>query len=136
MKVAAIISLAVLTVVLTVAANLMLKRGAHESTAGVFLNLIGWQTFAGFVAFGLALVAYTLLLRYVPLHFAASITSAKFIGIILAAWFVLHERVNPQQWAGMALIAIGILVVSMAKPISDDAPQGSSSPLTDEGSAP
>lgn len=136
MRVTTIISLAVLTVALTVAANLFLKRGAHESTAGVFLNLIGWQTFAGFVAFGLALVAYTLLLRYVPLHFAASITAAKFIGIILAAWFVLHERVNPQQWAGMALIAVGILVVSMAKSSPEEAPQGSSSPLTDEGSTP
>jgi len=134
MKVLAIILLAFLTIALTVGANLLLKRGAHESTTGLFLNLVGWQTFAGFIAFGLALIAYTLLLRFVPLHFAASITAAKFIGIVLAAWFVLHERVNVQQWAGMAMIAVGILVVSLAKSPDEEPAEDTTTPAVDERS--
>ena len=109
-----IIITASLTVGLTVAANLLLKRGSDQETSPLFLGIIGWKTFAGFVCFGLALVAYTMLLKHVPLHFAASITSAKFIGVVLAAWLVLDERIVNQQWAGMTLIAIGILVVSLS----------------------
>ena len=114
MKILMIIITASLTVGLTVAANLLLKRGTDQETSPIFLGLISWKTFAGFFCFGVALVAYTMLLKYVPLHFAASITSAKFIGVVLAAWLVLGERIVSQQWAGMVLIAVGILVVSVS----------------------
>ncbi len=114
MKILMIAVTASLTVGLTVAANLLLKRGSDEETSPVFFGIISWKTFAGFFCFGLALVAYTMLLKYVPLHFAASITSAKFIGVVLAAWLVLDERIVNQQWAGMILIATGILVVSLS----------------------
>lgn len=114
MKMTMIVMTALLTVGLTVAANLLLKKGANETSSPAIFGLIGWRTLGGFAAFGFALIAYTMLLRFVPLHFAASITSAKFICVVLAAWLVLHERVNGQQWLGMALIAIGILVVSIA----------------------
>ena len=83
--------------------------------------MIGWKTFGGWVAFGLALIAYTLLLKFVPLHFAASITSAKFIFVILAAWLILNERIIGPQWIGIILIAAGIAVVSLS---SSDATAG------------
>lgn len=132
MRILAIILLAVLTVGLTVVANLALKRGASEPTSAVFLNIVGWRTIGGFFAFGFALIAYTMLLRFVPLHFAASITAAKFIGVVLAAWFVLHERVHAQQWAGMVLIAVGILVVSLAPTGSSTESDASPGDIADE----
>ena len=88
----------------------------------LLLGLFGWRTLGGFFAFGLALIAYTMLLKYVPLHFAASVTSAKFIGVVLAAAFLLQERVHSQQWTGMALIAIGILVVSLSPRLPEQQP--------------
>jgi drug/metabolite transporter (DMT)-like permease len=113
-KLLIIVIMAALTICLTVAANLFLKKGANEPSSTLILGFIGWKTLAGWMAFGFALIAYTLLLRYVPLHFAASITSAKFIGVVLAAWFILNERIVGQQWIGILLIAIGITVVSLA----------------------
>lgn len=114
MKVLIVVIMAVLTVGLTVAANLFLKRGANEPDSAMVFGFIGWKILIGWVAFGLALIAYTLLLRYVPLHFAASITSAKFIGVVLAAWLILNERIPGQQWLGIFLIALGIVVVSLS----------------------
>ena len=32
----------------------------------MLLGIIGWKTFAGWVAFGFALIAYTMLLKHVP----------------------------------------------------------------------
>jgi drug/metabolite transporter (DMT)-like permease len=119
-KVLLIAILASLTIGLTVAANLLLKRGASAPASEMLLGIIGWKTFAGWVAFGFALIAYTMLLKHVPLHFAASITSAKFIGVILAAWFILNERVVTQQWIGILLIAAGITVISLAARESTD----------------
>ena len=134
MKVMMIFLTAVLTVGLTVAANLLLKKGANETSSPAIFGLIGWRTLGGFAAFGFALIAYTTLLRFVPLHFAASITSAKFICVVLAAWLVLHERGNGQQWLGMALIAIGILVVSLAPRSSELPPAPPSLGVADEPS--
>ena len=122
MKIFMIVMTASLTIGLTVAANLLLKRGSSESASSLLLGLIGWRTLGGFFAFGLALIAYTMLLKYVPLHFAASVTSAKFIGVVLAAAFLLQERVHSQQWTGMALIAIGILVVSLSPRLPEQQP--------------
>ena len=128
MKLLIIVIMAALTICLTVAANLFLKKGANEPSSTLILGFIGWKTLAGWMAFGFALIAYTLLLRYVPLHFAASITSAKFIGVVLAAWFILNERIVGQQWIGILLIAIGITVISLAareSPSADAAPSSS-----------
>ncbi|MCH2161923.1 MAG: EamA family transporter [Phycisphaerales bacterium] len=132
MKLMMILVTAILTVGLTVAANLLLKRGASEPTSPALLGLIGWRTLGGFAAFGFALIAYTILLKYVDLHFAASLTSAKFICVVLAAWMVLGERINGQQWIGMGLIAIGILVVSLTARGTDTKPDSQAMEMSTE----
>ena len=65
MKLLIIVIMAAITIALTVAANLFLKKGANEPSSTLILGFIGWKTLAGWTAFGLALIAYTLLLRYV-----------------------------------------------------------------------
>lgn len=132
MKLLIIVIMAALTIGLTVAANLFLKKGANEPSSTLVFGFIGWKTLAGWVAFGLALIAYTLLLRYVPLHFAASITSAKFIGVVLAAWFILNERIAGQQWIGIILIAVGITVISLTARESPAADTSASSSVAEE----
>lgn len=32
--------------------------------------------------------------------------------VVLAAWLVLHERVPPRAWGGIALISVGVYLVS------------------------
>ena len=134
MKIFLIVILAILTIGLTVAANLLLKRGAHTPSSELLLGFIGWKTIVGWAAFGFALIAYTLLLKFVPLHFAASITSAKFIFVILAAWFILNERIVAPQWIGIILIAAGIAVISVnAKETTSQGSDSKGMPLSEEG---
>jgi multidrug transporter EmrE-like cation transporter len=98
----------------TVVANLLLKVGAAVPAAHrVFFGLFAWQTGAGVVVFGGALLFYIWVLRTLPLNIAQSFAAAQFICVILASAVVLSEHIPPVRWFGIALIFLGILVVSL-----------------------
>lgn len=98
----------------TVVANLLLKvGGAVPAAQRVVLGLFGWQTGAGVVAFGCALLLYAWVLRVLPLNIAQCFTAAQFICVILASAVILSEHIPPVRWFGISMIFFGILVVSL-----------------------
>ena len=60
--------------------------------------------------YAVAGLIYAWVLRFVPLHMAQVIVAAQFIGVIIAARFLLSESINVAQWGGVALIAAGIVI--------------------------
>jgi len=68
----------------------------------------------GAALFELAFLFYALVLRRLPLSVAGTIFSVQFVLVILAANLVLHEGIGGVRWAGIALIAVGLLVVSLS----------------------
>ena len=97
-----------------VSANVMLKLGAAvPRTERVFFGMLGWRSAAGLALFGCGGLLYAVLLRWVPLNIAQSITAAQFIGVVLAASFVLSEPISVARWFGVACIAFGILLVGI-----------------------
>ena len=98
----------------TVAANLMLKLGAAAPQAErVFFGVIGWKSAAGLVLFGCAGLLYAVLLRSISLNLAQVFAAAQFVGVVLAACFVLGEPISPVRWVGIAFVSLGILLVSL-----------------------
>lgn len=101
----------------TVAANLLMKTGAaaqgvpQEFVAKVF----SWQVLTGLAFFGTAAVIYVLILTWLPLNVAQSFAAAQFVAVIFAARFFLSEPINGPQWAGIALIALGIGIVGWSR---------------------
>jgi multidrug transporter EmrE-like cation transporter len=97
---------------LNVLANVFMKLGAldDEETRWLF-GLAGTQTLVGVTFFGLALVCYAWLLRYVPLNVAQSLMAVQFIAVILASAGILSEPIPLLRRVGIALIACGILLV-------------------------
>ena len=97
---------------LTVLANVFMKLGASddEETRWLF-GLAGTQTLVGVTFFGLALVCYAWLLRYVPLNVAQSLMAVQFIAVILASAGILSEPIPLLRRVGIALIACGILLI-------------------------
>ena len=95
----------------TIVANILLKRGAIDSDASkIFFGLLGWTGVAGLCFYAVAGLVYAWVLRWIPLHMAQIIVAAQFIGVVLASWLIFSEHINGPQWAGMALIAAGILI--------------------------
>src|SRR5207248_7939810 len=96
----------------TVAANLMLKLGAATPGAErVVFGVLGWKSVAGLALFGCSGLLYAFVLRSVPLNLAQAFTASQFIGVILAAAFILGEPVSPARWVGIGCICFGIVLV-------------------------
>lgn len=104
----------------TVLANLALKVGAERRAEWPF-TFLNTHVAVGAGAFALAFVFYALLLRRLPLSLAQAVFSVQFLLVILAANLVLHESIGGVRWMGIALMAVGLLVVSLSpdpKPVS------------------
>lgn len=97
----------------TVIGNLLLKAGAGKT--GLYplwpFNIINLYVIGGALSFGIGLLFYTMLLKKMPLNIAQSIFSIQFVVVILASSIFLHEQIPLIRWAGIALVAIGLLII-------------------------
>jgi multidrug transporter EmrE-like cation transporter len=103
------------------AANVLIKAGMR--TAGALAadaplvqkyacNPFLW---AGLASFGIALGFYSLVLAKMPLSIAYPIMTTVGFAIVLAASAVFFgERLTPVQYAGIALIAVGVWLAARA----------------------
>ncbi len=71
------------------------------------------------LAIGLLLaffVAYLLVLSWADYSYVLPASSISNLIIALLAYFVLHEKISPTRWAGVALICLGVFVVGRTHP--------------------
>lgn len=98
----------------TVAANLMLKIGAAAPPAErIFFGVLGWKSGAGLALFACGGLLYAVLLRSVSLNLAQVFAASQFVGVVLAASFVLGEPISPARWVGIAFVTLGIFLVGL-----------------------
>lgn len=102
------------------AANILIKYSmsrAPERIAGsswlgraaLFLQPI---YLAAICLFGLNLIAYSIALKTLRISVAYPVmVSGGYLLILLAGWFVFHERLSPAQYAGIGLIMTGLWLV-------------------------
>ena len=105
--------------VLFLLANLTVNTGAHIclklSAAGRGArSFLFWQVLGNLGGF-LGVLAYTALLRGMPLHVAYPLTEGlTAIGVqVVGGVIVFRERVPPAAWAGTGLILAGIVLFSL-----------------------
>ncbi len=103
----------------TVAGNLLLKLGMSESseTSVWPMTLINKYSVLGLISFGLAFVGYATVLQKIPLNLAQAMFSFQFIAVIISSSLILGEPIGAVRWLGMAIILVGILIVSFASTI-------------------
>ena len=101
----------------TVIANLLMKSGVVASgpTQGPIAHLLNWRVMLGLVSFGLGACLYIVILQWLPLNVAQSFAAAQFIAVIVASRLILSEPISLEQWVGIALISLGILVVAWSQ---------------------
>jgi multidrug transporter EmrE-like cation transporter len=96
-------------VLFNVIANSSFKLSSQGRSWREFLL---WQVVGNLSGF-IAVLIFTFLLRYLPLHVAFPlIQGLAIIGIqVAAASWLFHEVISPAHWVGTALIIFGILIL-------------------------
>jgi drug/metabolite transporter (DMT)-like permease len=67
---------------------------------------------AGLVTYVIELVLWLRIMADTPISVAFPLASANFLGIALASWWFLGERVTRNQWLGAGLITFGVALVA------------------------
>ena len=110
-----------LTVLLTAAAQILLKVGADYSAANdsvwSWLGLAelgsGW-TWLGILAFIVSFGGWLYALRFLPLGLAFALTNGVHIFVPLGSWLFLHETISLLRGSGIAVILAGILLLAQS----------------------
>jgi multidrug transporter EmrE-like cation transporter len=92
------------------AAHLSLKKSAARRGLKTFLL---WQAAGNLAAF-VGVLAYTALMRGMPLHVAYPLTEGlTAVGVqIVGGLLVFREKITPLAWAGTGLILCGVVMFS------------------------
>ncbi|NLX23135.1 MAG: EamA family transporter [Phycisphaerae bacterium] len=113
-----------LALALNATANLMMKFGVRRHGAsGVGMDqgltavaqslLSNWVLLAGLVCFAVNVAFYTYALSGIKISLAYPLmVGGGFAIIAVVAWWLLGESLSPTQWAGIAMILLGVLLVT------------------------
>ncbi len=119
-----LIALILVSVTLAAVAQLTLKHGMNQvnadlaplrfgmNGASVRSALVTPAVYLGLFLFGLSAIVWLAVLSRASLSFAYPFAALTYILILFFDLFILHEAVPPLRWAGVALIAVGIFLVS------------------------
>jgi drug/metabolite transporter (DMT)-like permease len=103
-----------------VAGQLCFKLGADalpdlvdgDGLTGAKETMLNPWVAAGLLTYTVEMVLWLLILSDAPLSLAFPLASANFLGIALASWWFLGERVARTQWMGAGLITFGVALVA------------------------
>ncbi len=105
-----VVALAAANLAAVVASNVGLKLSAW---APDWRGFLGWQVVGNLTGF-LGVLAFTALLRFVPLRVASGLTAG--LGFVLVqvvgAQLIFHEPVTPAQWVGVTAVTLGIALIA------------------------
>jgi drug/metabolite transporter (DMT)-like permease len=119
-----LIAMILLSVGLAAVAQLTLKHGMNLVTASLRPHRFGidatslralastWAVWAGLFLFGLSALVWLVVLSRASLSFAYPFASLTYVLILLFDRFWLNESVPGLRWVGVALIAVGIVLIS------------------------
>ena len=110
-----------LTVLLTAAAQILLKIGADGSAANNSLwswlgvaELASAWTWLGIVAFVASFGGWLYALRFLPLGLAFALTNGVHIFVPLGSWLFLGEHISLLRGSGILVIIAGILLLAQS----------------------
>ena len=97
--------------VFVTSANVFLKLSADANGVWLFIAMQAAGNLAGFVG----ILAYTGLMRTLPLHIAFPLTRGFVVlGVqLVGGMIVLKEKISPLAWVGTGLILSGIVLFSI-----------------------
>ena len=104
-------SLLVISSVLAAIGQVMLKYSAMERAS--FSEHLNRWLLGGFLCYGAGAVLWIYCMARVPLLRVYPFTALAFMLTVLAGVLVFGETAGPAYWAGLGLILLGLLLVSV-----------------------
>ena len=104
-----------LSILLSTAAQLCLKRGADKRVSEIWLGIEGLRSgwvWLGICAMVTSLFSWLYSLRFMPLNIAFNLAGLTQVLVPLASWLLLGERIGPTRLCGILLVCTGVLVVA------------------------
>jgi len=108
------------SIVCDVAGQIFFKLGVErlpdfegDGRSGFLRGLVtdGWLL-AGIATYIVELVLWLKILSEAPLSLAFPLASANFLGITLASYLFLNERIGRRHWLGSILVTLGVVLVA------------------------
>ena len=104
-----------LSIVLSAAAQLFLKKGADRMVSEIWLGVEGLRS--GWVWLGIAAMVTSLFswlysLRFVPLNIAFNLAGLTQVLVPVASWLCLGEKIGPVRACGILLVCAGVFIVA------------------------
>ena len=90
----------------------VLSVGLHNVLPVTLRVLSQWPIVAGLACYVLSVGVWIVALSRVEVSLAYPMLSLGYVVNALAAWWLFGEMLGPMRWAGMALILLGVLVMS------------------------
>jgi uncharacterized membrane protein len=116
LSVVEVIAVTVVSAAIVAGAQYLFKKGVPKfsaSIAGILSLAHNRMVIAGIVVYVAGLLVYLVALGSEQLSFVYPAFSSTFIFVILISHFKLNERITTARLAGVALIIVGILLVSL-----------------------
>lgn len=103
--------------------QLMLKHGmtgvadavARDGGSVLVRAITAPWVWGGLIVFGISALAWLTTLSRVPLSVAYPFNALGLLTIVGASVLILHEKVTPMGWLGVALVAGGLVLVVVAQ---------------------
>jgi len=113
MSVWLLIAIVIANLALVALSNISFKFSAQSPDWRGFLF---WQVLGNIAGFA-SVLTFTLALRQIPLSIAFALSAG--LGFVLVevigAHFVFHEAISAIQWLGVALVAVGVVLISQGR---------------------
>lgn len=104
-----------LSILLSTAAQLCLRKGAETKVPEIWLGVEGlrsgwvWLGICGMVT---SLFSWLYSLRFVPLNIAFNLAGLVQVLVPIGCWLLLGERIGPTRMSGILLVCAGVFIVA------------------------
>lgn len=104
-----------LSILLSAAAQLCLKKGADSSVPEIWLGVEGLRS--GWVWLGIGAMVTSLFfwlygLKFVPLNIAFNLGGLVYVLVPLGSWLLLGEHIGPTRACGILLVCAGVFTIA------------------------
>ncbi len=104
-----------MSILLSTAAQLLLKKGADTSVPDLWMGIDGLRSgwvWLGIVAMVTSLFSWLYGLRFVPLNVAFNLAGLVQVLVPLTSWLLLGEQIGPTRSCGILLVSAGVYTVA------------------------
>ncbi len=98
-------------ILIGVVGQLLLKTGVERAGEGLLAQFLNPFTIGGLAAYAVGAICYILAIKRIPVSIAFPSVALSYVLVAIAAHLLWQEALGWQQFAGIGLIAAGILVL-------------------------